>query len=137
MRANWSPVCLWARESPKLVDRNGFSQRNTPTQPGQYTRSLRPSMPATKAAAHLSTEVVLFNGQRNFAQLLAECGQVGLGVADQRGVDPGHVCRTDGDTEVRDPRVAARERDARCLPWICRRAPFPEPPCTQQVRKRS
>ena len=38
MRGNCSAVCLWARDPPRRVDRNGLSQRKTPTQPGQYTR---------------------------------------------------------------------------------------------------
>ncbi len=67
IRGNWTAVFRWARDSPNGVDRNGFSQRNTPTQLGQYTRSLRPSMPAMKAVAHFSTEVVLLNGHGNFA----------------------------------------------------------------------
>src|ERR1700759_5164119 len=53
--------------SPSGADSTGLSQRNRATQRGQYTRSLRPSMPLTKAVAHLSTEVVLFNGQGSAA----------------------------------------------------------------------
>src|SRR6185436_5106751 len=48
--------------SPLRVDMIGLSHRSAPTQRGQYTRVFRPSMPSTKAAPHLPTDVVTFTG---------------------------------------------------------------------------
>ncbi len=65
---------------------------------------------------------------REFRQLLAECR------AGRTGCRGPTRCRSRTCAPNRRrhrgarPRVAARERDARCRPWTCRRAPCPEPP---------
>lgn len=60
------------------VASSGRSQRSAPTQPGQFTRVLRPSMPATKASPHLSTDVVLLMGHGSLVSISANVARSDL-----------------------------------------------------------